>query len=376
MKQAIGHNVKEARELAGFSQEQFAERLGVSRATLSAVENGHVTIDSSKLLLAARILGRPVGDFFREGKEALALMYRAAVDMMAPSSVRLQFERFCKAYRELEEIVGVADSLLPPPDYTYTPGVHSKPLQFAMQVASSERDRLGLGPLEPIENIFRLLDDHGIKIFHTPIEDHEVYGLSAFSPEYGACILVNALNTVERQIFSLAHEYGHALMHRSFYKSLEPTSGLPKDHDLELMANQFAACLLVPEAGLREAHLRDVGDKEIGVEDIVHLKWLFRVSAEVMVRRLSELSLILKSEAQRLLGEIEKHCEPKKEFAPLSEDLIRNWESNSRFLHLLKRAALGGMLSLGKLAELMDTTLIEAKSKIQAWRKEISFAQA
>ena len=36
---------------------------GVSRGTLGAVENGHVPIDSSKVLSAARILGVPAGSF-------------------------------------------------------------------------------------------------------------------------------------------------------------------------------------------------------------------------------------------------------------------------------------------------------------------------
>lgn len=375
MKQTIGRNLKTARELTRFSQEDFAQKLGISRATLSAIENGHINIDSGKLLLAARILGRPVADFFKEERLALALVYRAATDAAAPADVRLEFERFTKAYRELEEIVGVADSLLPPPDYAYTPGVHSKPLHFATQVAYSERERLALGLLEPIGNVFRLLDDRGTKIFRRPIPDHDVYGLSAYSPEYGACIFVNAANTVERQIFSLAHEYAHILMHRSFYSSPEPAAGLPKDHELERMANQFAACFLVPEAGLREAFLRDIGEKEVGVEDVVHMKRLFRVSAEVMRRRLQETNLIEKSESERLNLEIEKHTEPKKEFAPLSDQLIRDWEDNNRFLHLLKRAALGGMLSFSKLAELMNATLLEARKALQEWRKEISFAQ-
>jgi Zn-dependent peptidase ImmA (M78 family)/DNA-binding XRE family transcriptional regulator len=376
MKQIIGRNLKQARELAGISQDQFAEQLGVSRATLSAVENGHVPIDSSKLLSAARILGRPVEDFFNEEQESLALMYRALADAVAPSDLRLQFEHFCKAYRELEEILGVADSLLPPPDYTYNPSVHSKPLQFATQVAYSERDRLALGLLEPIENLFRLFDDRGIKIFRRAIEDYDVYGLSAFSPEYGVCVFVNAANTVERQIFSLAHECGHTLMHRSFYKSAAPAAGLAKDHNLELMANQFAACFLVPELSLREVYLRDVGDKQVGVEDIVHMKRLFRVSAKMMIQRLSDLSLLPKAEGVSLLQEIEKHQDPTKEFVPLSDELIKEWENNSRFLHLLKRGFLGGMISLGKLAELMDVPLLEARKAMQSWRKEMSFAQA
>ena len=78
MKEIIGGNLKEFRELAGFSQEDFAEKLGLSRATLSAIENGHSSIDSGKLVIAARLLGRQVGEFFEETPEILKLLYRAA----------------------------------------------------------------------------------------------------------------------------------------------------------------------------------------------------------------------------------------------------------------------------------------------------------
>jgi hypothetical protein len=54
------------------------------------------------------------------------------------------------AYRELEEIVGVADSQLPPPDYPASPGAESRPDSFAVQVAASERQRLGLSDRDPI----------------------------------------------------------------------------------------------------------------------------------------------------------------------------------------------------------------------------------
>ena len=114
MKEIIGRNLQEFRELAGFSQEDFAEKLGLSRATLSAIENGHSSIDSAMLVTAARLLGRQISEFFEETPEKLKLLYRAATDVSAPPEVRSRFERFCKAYRDLEEVVGVADNLLPP----------------------------------------------------------------------------------------------------------------------------------------------------------------------------------------------------------------------------------------------------------------------
>src|SRR5690348_1421427 len=130
LRQVIGANLKVAREVAGISQEVLAEKLGVSRATLSAIENGRVAMDSTKLIQASRILGRPINDFFREEAEELALLYRAAEKVVPNEEVRSKFRNFCEAYREIEVIVGVADSLLLPPEYLLTPHLNSKPLQF------------------------------------------------------------------------------------------------------------------------------------------------------------------------------------------------------------------------------------------------------
>ena len=224
MKEIIGHNLKCARDSAQLSQEEFAQKLGISRATLSAIENGHSTIDSTKLLEAARLLGRPVSDFFSEKvEETTALLYRAADNVVAPEHARKDFERFCRAYRELEEIVEVADSVLSPPEYADPQFANVQ--AFAELVASSERQRLGIGPLDPIENLFKLLDEQGVRIFRYALEGHDVWGVSAYSNKFGACVFINASNTVERQIFSLAHEYGHLVMHRRMYKAATPPEG-------------------------------------------------------------------------------------------------------------------------------------------------------
>jgi Zn-dependent peptidase ImmA (M78 family)/transcriptional regulator with XRE-family HTH domain len=377
VKEIVGRNLQMARDLAGLSQEEFAVKLGISRATLSAIENGHVAVDSTKLLLASRILGRPVADFFREDKESLALMYRAVADTTAPYDVRLAFERYCKAYRELEEMIGVGDNLLQPPDYSYSAGSYSKPLQYADQVARSERERLGLGQLDPIQNIFRLLDEQGVRILRRVVEGNEIFGISAYSRQYGLCILINKANTIERQIFSLAHEYGHLLMHRLMYSSTAPCAGLDKESESELMANRFAATFLVPEPALWDVFRRDIGEKMVGLEDVVFLKQYFHVSGDMMLRRLHDLQLISEAEHQRLLDEVnQRRGDTKKEFIPSSDDMIDAWEKSSRFEHFVRKAALNGMLSLGKVAELTDLNVREAKARLQEWRRNTELAQA
>lgn len=377
LREVIGGNLRAARENMGLSQETFAEKLELSRATLSAIENGHSEISSTNLLKASQILGPPVTDFFSEKQENVALLYPAAEHGIPNPEVCSRFRRFCEAYRELEEIVGVADTLLSPPEYSYSPEFHSKPLQFAAQVAYSERERLDLGQIDPIENIFKLLDDSGVRIFPYRVEQEGVFGISAFSRGYGPCIMVNTVNSIERQIFTAAHEYGHLLMHRAFYTSADLSNAAERDHEMEEMAHIFAANFLVPEIGLRDAFGKNVARRNIDLEDIVFLKRHFRVSAQVMARRLFDLGLITQSEQRQVLESASK-AQPgaKKEYAPLGADLVGEWQSDSRFMHLARKAVLSGMISLGKLAELLNQNLLEVRSLVKEWRKEFVLAPA
>ena len=380
LKEIIGRNLKTAREIAGKSQEDFARDLDISRATLSAVENGHVAIDSAKLLRASKILGLPVMDFFKEREDEVALLFRAAEEVVPKAEVRSRLQRFCEAYRELEEIVGVADSVLLPPEYTYFPHLHSKPINFATQVALSERERLGLGLYDPIENIFKLLDGNGVRLLDLAVDQEGLYGLSGFSKQYGLCILVNTRNTIERNIFTAAHEYGHLLMHRPFYKSVDLSEKMDRDEDLEMMADVFAANFLVPEVGLRDVWAKNVGRKEISLEDVVFLKRHFRVSTKVMVRRLRDIGMISEKESGEILALAYKaQPDDKVEYASLKSnniDLLSEWKNVSRFLYLARKAAVSSLISLGKLGELLGKNVLEVRSLVQQWRKELVIAPA
>ena len=375
IKDIIGQNLKASREAADLSQEKFAEMLGISRATLSGFENGRVAIDSAKLLMAARLLGKPVGDFFKQEEPALALLYRSAEDVVPGPAVRANFQRLCEAYRELEEIVGVADTVLSPPEYKYSSEFHSKPHHFAAQVAQSERVRLGLSQLEPVENIFRLLDENGVRLFALDIDQDRVFGISAFSVRYGPCLLVNTRNTRERNIFTAAHEYGHLLMHRDLYVNALPAE--QKDLEMEELADTFAAHFLVPVPGLRDLCRKNVGQKEIGVEDVVFLKRHFRVSAKMILRRLREADLIPSGQHDNQLERL-RNAEPDnaREFAPLNVDPITEWLLACRFYHLVRKAALAEMVSLGKLAELLDQNLVQTRAQVQTWRREMAVVSA
>ena len=65
----MGYKIKEVREAKKMSQEELAERSGVSRGTISALENGSTRTTTTKTLLKlASALGVTVDRiFFAEG---------------------------------------------------------------------------------------------------------------------------------------------------------------------------------------------------------------------------------------------------------------------------------------------------------------------
>lgn len=62
----LAQRLREAREYLGFSQELVAERLGVPRASISAMENGKRKVSSLELKELAQLYRRPLTFFLGE----------------------------------------------------------------------------------------------------------------------------------------------------------------------------------------------------------------------------------------------------------------------------------------------------------------------
>lgn len=62
------NKLKKAREEAGFSQEELAEKSGISRTTISTIENmsdfEDVTVKSSTLITLAKTLNKSIAEIF------------------------------------------------------------------------------------------------------------------------------------------------------------------------------------------------------------------------------------------------------------------------------------------------------------------------
>lgn len=71
-RKALGERLREAREYLGFSQDQVATFMGISRSALSLMETGQRKVEALELKKLAGLYKRPVGHFTGEVAEELS----------------------------------------------------------------------------------------------------------------------------------------------------------------------------------------------------------------------------------------------------------------------------------------------------------------
>jgi transcriptional regulator with XRE-family HTH domain len=109
-RKALGDRLREAREYLGFSQDQVATFLGVSRSALSLMETGQRKVEALELKKLAGLYKRPVGYF--TGEEAEETSFGADVKHLAHKASELspddrkelvRFVEFLRARKQKKE---------------------------------------------------------------------------------------------------------------------------------------------------------------------------------------------------------------------------------------------------------------------------------
>jgi len=341
--------------------EQLAEKLSVSRQTIHNYEKG-ITLPNSKILGGiARALGTSLGELLAEPTELPTFRFRA--DAVCKKNKQLgtpQFKSMVNAnlgdYTFLERICGVSPYT---PESTPHRTLRGNELNIA-DIAEQFRSRMGSGH-EPFVNLFASAENIGLKVFRTPIAINGFFGLSAYSPDQGAFILVNTKDcTVERQIFTLAHEMGHLILHRDEYQASLLGEGTGEEEmEREEIANYFASHLLVPRKTLFQ-QIEPL--KFLPLNELVYkLKKHFRVSYQVIIRCLSEIGH-LHLTYEDMLRQFRWHFRrnnnriltKKEEPQPLQS---REFAENMRFKQLVLSALEMQEISEHRAAELLGVTM-------------------
>jgi Zn-dependent peptidase ImmA (M78 family)/DNA-binding XRE family transcriptional regulator len=356
----LGERIAESRRARRLTQQQVADALHLSRATVVATEKGGRRPKARELVALARLFGRPVADFIAErplsGEPSFVVHFKSTLKSLPAGEAESlgptieQFERFCRWYIELEEALG---SPLPrrwpePYDIAGTPVDRA-----AEEVAISERNRLGLGD-GPVSNVADLLEaDVGLRIAPIEMGGVTVAAMYIATERYGACIAVNASHPEDRRRVDIAHVYAHFLTDRQ-RPEICLTDRPGRAAREERFAEAFAGAFLMPASGVQrrfDAIRRAKRDKPIIPADVLMLASLYRVPLAAMARRLEDLKLLPSGASIRLeqpggSGELSASQRPR---------------FTTRYTTLAVQAFAEGLLTEGQLAERLGTDRLGAR---------------
>lgn len=165
--------------------------------------------------------------------------------------------------------------------------------------AAEARQRLGLG-VKPVWDMVELLEDEGVFVVEAPFESKSLFGAFTYSEETGPCVLINTHCTKGRQTTTAAHKYCHNLKDRGRIEAIV-CGRHNEDEEIERYAYAFARHFLMPREGVLQV-LDDLGALARGIdeEDVVHLRWHFRVSYQVALLHLMRLGFLGRSEYETM----------------------------------------------------------------------------
>ena len=148
-----------------------------------------------------------------------------------------------------------------------------------------------------IINLFHECERVGYKLIRYPLGEEGDLGF-ALKKENDIVIFTNTSSRLSREIFTMAHEIGHVVLHldssNSFIDTASTISGRVSD-ELEQEANLFAACLLMPSDEVDkflDLEIEDFKEKGLSVMDIARIMSEFNVSFDMALNRLENLGKI------------------------------------------------------------------------------------
>jgi Zn-dependent peptidase ImmA (M78 family)/transcriptional regulator with XRE-family HTH domain len=298
--QQLGERVADARRRAKLTQAQMAERLGLARTTIVAIEKGERRPTNAELMKFAQVAEVSVHDLLRESfvRTVISPRFRIGMadrDLPAVTQAVERLRQLGARYVELEHLHGLHRVRAPLENLqTYRVGVGATPSVDPRlegeDAARSVRAMLGLGDEPAVGIDERFEAEAGLRIFYLDRLPSKLAAFLIWTDEIGACVAINRAHPPERQRWSLVHEVGHFLRDREMGDVLEEDDPLRQPG--EVFPEAFAKEFLLPTTGVQKRFAERCRTGKFTPVDLHGLAKTFGVSFQAMALRLEELRLL------------------------------------------------------------------------------------
>lgn len=156
-----------------------------------------------------------------------------------------------------------------------------------------------------IINLFKECERMGYKLVRYPLGENADLGFM-MKKDNDIVIFTNSCSRLSREIFTLAHEVGHVILHlndeNTFIDDSVTINGRSTD-EKEQEANYFAACLLMPSDDVHrfiDLEIQNFQECGLSAMDIARIMSEFNVSFDMALNRLEILGVINTDQKMRL----------------------------------------------------------------------------
>jgi len=326
----IGKNLKYFRMLAGLSQDELANKLGITKMAISNYENDKRDVDSKMLIKIADVLRIKATNLLMSDYYPLEITYGQFRKKANVSEAKknLLFETINRKLGNINEIINIlGDNVLPDIDIS-----NKAKIEYADNAAKQIRNFLSLPELGPVGNITDVIENKGIIICELEIADDWFSGING-TVNGRPYIVVNKNMPAERQRFTLIHELAHILF------------DLENEENEEKIVNQIAGSFFFP----REDVIRELGTFRTDIRfDLRCLQREYGISMQTVLLRAKQVGVISERtylSQQKLLSKLGLRKDEKSGLPN---------ENSELFNKLVNRGVLEGIINENKASELLS----------------------
>jgi Zn-dependent peptidase ImmA (M78 family) len=266
-----GARLRQAREFNKLTQRAVDQEIGLNQGRLSEAERDAYTLSAEALVEFAALTGFPVEFFLEPPRVIFDLMpihFRARAGMRAKDARQAEFAGEIVA----EAVLNMLDQLEGPPLQLSSLSPDVSPEEAAQQA----RSMLGIPWHEPVTALPLVLEHAGVLVVGLPLQGDRRDAYSLWLSGFPVLALLDT-SAGDRQLWSIAHEIGHLLLHR----------GIGASRSLEDDADEFAMHFLTPLSVIK-----DEIPARATLQQFALLKRRWGVSIAALVRTARRLEII------------------------------------------------------------------------------------
>lgn len=344
MTSSFAFRLKNARLRSGFSLQQVADEVGLSKQMISKYEKGLSMPASDTLIALARMLQVKIDQLFRKPEYEIgeiSFRKRSKLKGKREQSLKEEIRTKIENYLLVEDLLGISHGFENP--------LRDTPILTAAEAKEAAyqlKEAWHIGQ-DAIYNAVDLLEEKHIKVIEIKDLTGEFDGLATWVDGKYPMIVLSKTASVERKRFTLFHELGHIVL------MMDDVA----DKDQEKNCNAFASEMLLSESNL--AMELGHAKRSIFLEEIKNLQEKYGMSISAIIYKLGENEFLSKNQVRDFFIRLRMDQAFKRE---VEQSRYQGSEHSNRFENLVLRALSQETISLSKASSLLDVSLSDLKS--------------